>query len=136
MPQACQHVCLPHPPQHTKNTPQALPSVRANDHGAGELLHHAINGLQYGSPRSLVITLQHFCKVASQQQQQLEQQAGGGSNGGSSGSGGGCLQLPPVSWPLGVTVDGAAAGAPDLSTLQGVMQVSKASMCTSLVLSG
>lgn len=105
---------------------QELPGLKPHDHQAAELLHHTVNSLLYTSPRSLVITLQHFCRVrdavtaaARGQQQQRH-----GSNGNNSSSSSGCLQLPLPTWQLDVTVDGqGGAAAPDLSTLQGTMQV-------------
>lgn len=106
---------------------QELPGLKSHDHQAAELLHHAINGLLYASPRSLAITLQHFVRVheavASQQQRQ-QHGSNGGSNGNSSGHGSGaCSQLPPT-WQLNVTVNGHnVIGVPDLSALKGVMQV-------------
>ena len=93
--------------------------MKAKDHQAAELLQHAINGLLYASPRSLVITLQHFCRVQDAVAARRHQH---GSNG-SSGSDGGCWPVQPASWPLGVRVDGHVKGEPDLSSLQGVMQV-------------
>jgi hypothetical protein len=110
-------------------TVQELPGLKAHDHQAAELLHHTINGLRYASPRSLVITLQHFCRVrdavtARQQQQQH------GSNGGSSG---GCRQLPTPTWQVDAVVNGQDEGAaPDLSSLQGTMQASLVCVVVSL----
>jgi hypothetical protein len=45
------------------NCSQELPKVHANDHQAAHLLQNAINSWAYGSPRSLIITLQHFTRV-------------------------------------------------------------------------
>lgn len=42
---------------------QEMQDVHAKDHQAAQLLQNAINGLQYGSPRSLAMTLQHFTQV-------------------------------------------------------------------------
>jgi hypothetical protein len=107
---------------------QELPTLRAEDHQAAELLQHAINGLLYASPRSLVITLQHFCRVRDAVAARRQQH-------GSNGSDGGCWEMQPASWPLGVTVDGSVKGEPDLSTLRGVMQVrgrGNADVCSNL----
>jgi hypothetical protein len=124
-PQLCQCCCAL----------QELPTLKATDHQAADLLQHAINGLLYASPRSLVITLQHFCRVQDAVAARRQQHGSNGSDGGcgssggngsegSSGSnGGGCLPMQAASWPLGVTVDGREKGQPDLSTLQGVMEV-------------
>jgi hypothetical protein len=101
---------------------QELPGLKQHDHQAAELLHHTINGLLYASPRSLVITLQHFCRVRDAVEAARQQQQHHGSNDGSSD---GYLPLPSPTWQLDETVGkgGAAAAAPDLSTLQGTMQV-------------
>lgn len=102
---------------------QELPGLKLHDHQAAELLHHTVNGLLYASPRSLAITLQHFCRVRDAVTAARGQQQQHGSNGNSSSSDS-CLQLPPPTWQLDVTVDGKGGeAAPDLSTLQGTMQV-------------
>jgi hypothetical protein len=112
-----------------KNTPastllmyllQELPGLKSQDHQAAELLHHTVNGLLYASPRSSVITLQHFCRVKDAVTARQQQHGSRGSS-----SSGGCRQLPTPTWQFDAVVNGRDDGAaPDLSTLQGTMQAS------------
>jgi hypothetical protein len=107
--------------------PQELHTLRRTDHQAAELLQHTINGIAYASPRSLAITLQHFCRVqdaVAARRHRLDEQQRGSSSSISGTSSAGCLPLPTVTWSVGVTVDGHyGSSPPDLSTLQGTMQV-------------
>jgi hypothetical protein len=118
---------------------QEVHTLRSSDHQAAELLQHTINGITYASPRSLVITLQHFCRVhdAVTARVQLEQRQRGSASSSSSSStdsSGGFLPLPAVTWSVDVTVDGRDAGSPpDLSTLQGTMQVGAGTQCWQLI---
>jgi hypothetical protein len=85
------------------NCSQELPDVHANDHQAAHLLQNAINSWAYGSPRSLIITLQHFMRV-------YEAVHGG---------------------PAAAAA--AASDGVDLSTLAGVMHVSSATLLVKML---